>query len=255
MLKVKKKKQLQRGSRGEKLMNKKRYLIIAGVVVAAVVISILFYTMLANHRPVIISVGAQPQRVLPLESCQITCHAMDPDGHDEDLSYDWSADGGGIAGEGATVTWTAPNSEGSYNVTVTVTDGRGGEVMNQVTITVSYQSSGLADRVDVIYFHRTQRCYSCRYMEAAANYTVQTYFADELASGKVTFQVFNVEEEQNADIVAKYQASYLSLYINTVKDGTDHIELVADLYPLIGKDAAFAETLKSKIEKSLTGDA
>ena len=116
-------------------------------------------------------------------------------------------------------------------------------------------STGPADRVDVVYFHRTQRCYSCRYMEAAANYTVQTYFKDELASGKLTFQVFNVEDEANADIVEKYQSSYLSLYINTMKDGTDHIELVTDLYPLIGNDEAFIETLKSNIEKSLTGEA
>jgi len=92
-------------------------------------------------------------------------------------------------------------------------------------------------------------------MGAAARYTVETYFADELASGKVTFQVFNVEEDENDDIVEKYQASYLSLYINAVKDGTDHIELVTDLYTLIGNDEASVEALKSKIEKSLTGEA
>ncbi|MDH4268832.1 MAG: nitrophenyl compound nitroreductase subunit ArsF family protein [Dehalococcoidia bacterium] len=118
----------------------------------------------------------------------------------------------------------------------------------------SNNSSGPADRVDVVYFHRTQRCYSCTYMEDAARYTVETHFADELASGKVTFQVFNVEEEKNADIVEEYQASYLSLYINTVKDGTDHIEQATDLYSLIGNDEAFVETLKSKIEKSLNGE-
>lgn len=116
-------------------------------------------------------------------------------------------------------------------------------------------STGPANRVDVVYFHRTQRCYSCRYMEDAARYTVETYFADELATGKVTFQVFNVEEQENSAIVEQYQSSYLSLYINTVKDGTDHIELVTELYPLIGQDEAFVETLKSKIEESLTGDA
>jgi len=92
-------------------------------------------------------------------------------------------------------------------------------------------------------------------MEDASRYTVETYFADELASGEVTFQVFNVEDEQNADTVEKYQASYLSLYINTVKDGIDHIELVTDLYTLIGNDEAFVEALKGKIEESLTGDA
>ena len=120
---------------------------------------------------------------------------------------------------------------------------------------VSNNSSGPAARVDVVYFHRTQRCYSCTYMEDASRYTVETYFADELASGRVTFQVFNVEEDQNDEIVEKYQASYLSLYINTVKDGADHIELVTDLYTLIGNDEAFVEALKGKIEKSLKGEA
>jgi len=119
-----------------KTTNKKRYLIIAGVVVAAVLISILLYTMLANHGPAIISLGAQPQKVLPSGSCQLTCHATDPDGDDDELSYSWSASAGEISGDGDTVTWTAPDSAGSYKVTVTVTDPRGGEVMSHVTITV-----------------------------------------------------------------------------------------------------------------------
>jgi hypothetical protein len=115
-------------------MNKKRYLVIVGIVVAAVALSILFYTMLANHRPVITSLEAVPERVLPLGSCQIVCNATDRDG--DELIYGWSAGGGGITGEGATVTWTAPNSIGSYNVTVIVTDGYGGVATDYVTITV-----------------------------------------------------------------------------------------------------------------------
>jgi hypothetical protein len=115
-------------------MNKKRYLVIVGIVAAAVLLSILFYTMLANHRPVITGLEAEPERVLPLGSCQIVCNATDPDG--DELSYGWSAARGGITGEGATVTWTAPNSVGSYNVTVIVIDGRGGEVTKKVTTEV-----------------------------------------------------------------------------------------------------------------------
>jgi len=115
-------------------MNKKRYLVIVGIVVAAVLLSILFCTMLANHRPAITSLAAEPEGVFPRGSCQIACNASDRDG--DELSYNWSANGGGITGEGATVTWTAPNSAGSYNVTVMVTDGRGGEVTDYVTIEV-----------------------------------------------------------------------------------------------------------------------
>ena len=115
-------------------MNKKRWLVIVIIVAAAVIFAILFDTLLANHQPAITSLKAEPERVLPSGSCQIVCNASDRDG--DELSYNWSAGGGEINGEGATVTWTAPVSAGSYNITVTVTDGRGGEVMSQVTIIV-----------------------------------------------------------------------------------------------------------------------
>jgi len=114
-------------------MSKKRWLVIALVVVAAVLLAILLDMLLANHVPAITALEA-PQRVLPSGSCQIVCNATDRDG--DELSYNWTASGGEISGGGATVTWTAPGSAGSYNVTVMVTDGRGGEVMGQVTIEV-----------------------------------------------------------------------------------------------------------------------
>ena len=114
-------------------VRKKRYLIITAIVAAAA-ISIIFYAMLANHRPGITSLAAQPERVHPLGNCQIVCNATDADG--DELSYGWSATPGRVVGEGATVTWTAPNSPGHYWITVIVTDGRGGEVTDDVIVTV-----------------------------------------------------------------------------------------------------------------------
>ena len=116
-------------------------------------------------------------------------------------------------------------------------------------------SSIPADRVEFVYFHRVQRCYSCIYAEGGTRYTVETYFADELASGKVTFEVFNVEDKGNATIVKKYGAFTSSLFINTVRDGTDHIEEVTDIWFVLGDDEAFIEVVKDKIEKSLKGES
>ena len=109
-------------------------MVIAVIVVAAVLLAILLDAMLANHLPAITSLEAEPERVLPSGSCQIMCNATDRDG--DELSYNWSAIGGEINGEGATVIWTAPNSVGFYDVTVNVTDGRGGEAMKKITIEV-----------------------------------------------------------------------------------------------------------------------
>jgi len=119
--------------------NKRRYLIIVGAVAAAVLISILLHAVLANHQPVVASLTAEPVGVLPLGNCQIVCNATDPDG--DELSYGWSATGGGVVGEGATVAWTAPDSAGHYWVTVNVTDGRGGEVTDDVLVTVHGNTS------------------------------------------------------------------------------------------------------------------
>jgi hypothetical protein len=119
-------------------MDRRRYLVIAGIAVVIVLISILLHTMLANRQPVIKSLKAEPEGVPPLGSCQIVCNATTPLGNE--LSYNWSASGGTITGEGATVTWTAPNSEPysevSYNVTVTVTDGHDSRATKQITIPV-----------------------------------------------------------------------------------------------------------------------
>jgi len=114
-------------------MNKRTFLITAVIVVAAVVISIVLYPMLANHKPVITSLEAAPDTVIVSQSCQIACTATDPDG--DELTYGWSASGGGIAGEGAVVSWTAPESAGSYNITAMVSDHRGGAVTRQLTVT------------------------------------------------------------------------------------------------------------------------
>lgn len=55
----------------------------------------------------------------------IKCIAEDPNG--DELNFIWSATGGRVQGEGAEVGWTAPGVADYYTVTVTVTDGRGGE--------------------------------------------------------------------------------------------------------------------------------
>ena len=114
-------------------MNKGRYLIIVGIVVAVAVIAVVLSTMLPNHRPAIAGLEAT-EKVVPNGKCEIVCIVSDRDG--DTLSYNWSASGGNISGTGAAVNWTAPDSLGSYNVTVTVTDGHGEEATKQVTIEV-----------------------------------------------------------------------------------------------------------------------
>jgi hypothetical protein len=92
-----------------------------------------------NHPPVIESLTAEWHRLKKASNTPITCVATDPDG--DELTYTWSAEAGNFSGEGDTVTWVAPNNYGSYIITVTVSDGRGGEASDSINITVCSCSS------------------------------------------------------------------------------------------------------------------
>lgn len=114
-------------------------------------------------------------------------------------------------------------------------------------------SSIMADSVEIIYFHRAQRCYSCIYAEQGTRYTMETYFRDELASGKLIFKVVNIEDKKNATIAKKYGAFTSSLFTNAIKNGADHIEEVKEIWFVLGNDKAFVEVVRSKIEENLKG--
>jgi len=88
----------------------------------------------ANQSPLISSLTAGELWVAPAGICQIQCTASDSDG--DELGYTWSASGGDISGEGPVVTWAAPVALGAYIITVAVTDGRGGEATEQLTINI-----------------------------------------------------------------------------------------------------------------------
>jgi len=88
-----------------------------------------------NQPPVIDSLTSEQQQVRMAMTSTIECTARDR--NRDKLDYIWSADGGNITGEEAVVTWVAPNAYGTYTITVTVTDGRGGEDVESIEIVVA----------------------------------------------------------------------------------------------------------------------
>ena len=87
-----------------------------------------------NNPPVINSLTTDCPRVKQAGTGTITCEASDPDG--DELTYSWSAERGNISGEGGEVTWVAPSEYGTFIITLTVTDGRGGEATDTISIIV-----------------------------------------------------------------------------------------------------------------------
>ena len=112
---------------------------------------------------------------------------------------------------------------------------------------------GPPDRVDIVYFHLGEACHCMDPTGECIYATVWLNFQDELAGGKLTFQRLKLDDTNNANIAAKYNATPFSLFINIVRGDTEHIIAVSEIWPIRYESEALAELVKSKIRQSLEG--
>ena len=127
--------------------------------------------------------------------------------------------------------------------------------MTMTELTNSGDASGdssTSDVLEVVYFHRPQRCSGCVYAETATRYTLENHFADELASRRIVFKAINLGDKANAAIVEHFGAYTSSLFINSIIGGVEHTEEVTEIWFLLGKDSEFVSLVKSKIEYYLS---
>jgi len=113
---------------------------------------------------------------------------------------------------------------------------------------------GPPDRVDVVYFHVGEACACMDSMGDCIQSTLFLNFQDELASGMLTFQRLRLDDTNNADIAAKYNATPVSLFISIVRGDTEHIIAVPEMWPIRYESDALEELVKSKIRQSLEGN-
>jgi len=97
-----------------------------------------------NNAPIITSLVPESDLVFLGASIFVTASAMDSDG--DPLEFQWSASGGTITGDNDSdpeaIIWTAPQSGGDLTITVTVTDGHGGQSAKSVAVTAGIASEG-----------------------------------------------------------------------------------------------------------------
>ena len=105
--------------------------------------------------------------------------------------------------------------------------------------------------LEIVYFHRTNRCYSCTYAEDKVRYTLDTFYSDELADGELVFMAVNVQDDANSAIIDKYGAYTSSLYMNKVVNGVDDIENITGIWFYIGKDQEFVDYVNDEIAERL----
>ena len=113
---------------------------------------------------------------------------------------------------------------------------------------------GPPDRIDIVYFYDSKVCH-CHV--AAGEHIQSTLFINfngELTSGKLTFQIIDLDEKNNAAIIYKYGATSLSLFINLVRANTEHIVAVPEILLVKDDDEALDRLVNTRIRGYLEGE-
>ncbi|MFW5991331.1 MAG: nitrophenyl compound nitroreductase subunit ArsF family protein [Candidatus Nanoarchaeia archaeon] len=110
------------------------------------------------------------------------------------------------------------------------------------------------DKLEVYHFHGNQQCTSCKTVGAYAEETVNTYFKDELESGKIVFDHINGDLPENRELVQKYGATGSSLWLGVYDDSEFTAEQNKRVWYKIQDKEDYMQYLKGVIEKKLAGE-
>lgn len=112
----------------------------------------------------------------------------------------------------------------------------------------------IVTKIEIYHFHRNTQCNSCITVGKYAEETLNTYFADELKTGKIVFGHINVQQPENEALANKYGATGSSLWIGVYDNKGFHAEQNVDVWSKIGNKQEYITYLKKLIEKRLAGD-
>jgi len=109
------------------------------------------------------------------------------------------------------------------------------------------------NKIEVIDFHSTHRCITCKAIESNTKLVLETNFAKELKDGVISFQIVNVDDEKNYKLAEKFQATGTALFLNVITNGEEkQIDLTQFGFKYGKNKAEFTKRLKSRIEKQLS---
>ena len=74
-------------------------------------------------------------------------------------------------------------------------------------------------QIIVYYFHGDVRCSTCHKLESYAKETLDTYFAQDLAGGKIKWTPVNIDTAGNEHFIKDYELITKSVILSKVVDG------------------------------------
>ena len=101
-------------------------------------------------------------------------------------------------------------------------------------------SAAPSRRVVATYFHNTARCVTCRTIEQVARETIEAAFAEDLASGKLSWRALNMDKKENEHYAVDYQLPYPSLVLSEMEGEREvRFKVLSETWNLVHKRDRF----------------
>lgn len=104
------------------------------------------------------------------------------------------------------------------------------------------------DRVVVMYFHRTQRCPTCRRMGSYSEEAVTEGFAEQIKDGTVEFHYVDFQDENNAKLTKGYKVGGPTLIVvKIVKNKAVEAKNLKEIWAKNGDKDAFLKYVRDNV--------
>lgn len=105
-----------------------------------------------------------------------------------------------------------------------------------------------ADRVVVMYFHRTKRCPTCLKMGSYSEEAVKSGFAQQIKDGKVEFHYVDFQDPKNAALAKGYRVGGPTLIVARIVDKkVAKFENLKDIWAKAREKKAFLKYVRDNV--------
>ena len=102
------------------------------------------------------------------------------------------------------------------------------------------------------YFHGSFRCPTCHKLEQYSKEAIEDNFKDAIASGRLEYEVVNVEDRGNEHYANDYELYTKSLILSLVKDGKEIKWVNLDkIWEYVGNKEKFIDYVKAGVSDFL----
>ncbi|TWU30520.1 nitrophenyl compound nitroreductase subunit ArsF family protein [Bythopirellula polymerisocia] len=109
-----------------------------------------------------------------------------------------------------------------------------------------------AHQVIAIYFHRTQRCPTCKRIGALAEEAIRRGFPKEIKTRVVEYRLVDFQDKKNTKLVKQYGINTPTLVLSNVFDGeVVRATSMPTIWQLVGKPEEFQAYVQDGVTKYL----